>query len=459
MTSDYSLPSLVRRILNSHLVRLALVGAITLILLIPVAMIRGLIQERQQRHHTASEEVTSKWGFNQILTGPALVLPYTVRETQKTASGEVTARVSVKNAVFLPKRLRETGVITMESRERGIFLVPVYTLTLNLEGEFEKPGIEALGIDPASVAWDQAHLSIGISDVRALRSSSNLSWNGSETEFLPGPSGLMEATQGLHAPVAINAQDSKLAFSFPLSLNGSGSVYVVPFAEETVVQLTSNSPHPNFQGNWLPTDRTVSEAGFDATWRVSYLGRNYPQLWVSGTGMSKSIDSSRFGVELSDPIDQYRLADRSVKYAGLFILLTFASIWLIEVLMQASVHPVQYVMLGAGLCMFYLLELSLSEHIGFSLAYGIASLAVIAMVAGYSTTIFRRASRAGLVASGVTLLYAYLYVVLTNEDAALLVGSIGLFVILAGIMFVTRGLNWYAPPTHQHRDLGQTPNS
>jgi inner membrane protein len=152
---------------------------------------------------------------------------------------------------------------------------------------------------------------------------------------------------------------------------------------------------------------------------------------------------------LSEPIDQYRFADRTLKYAGLFILLTFASIWLIEVLMRASVHPVQYVMLGAGLCMFYLLELSLSEHIGFSMAYGIASLAVIAMVAGYSTTIFRRASRAGLVASGVTLLYAYLYVVLTNEDAALLVGSVGLFVILAGIMFVTRGVNWSAPPTPQ----------
>jgi inner membrane protein len=274
-----------------------------------------------------------------------------------------------------------------------------------------------------------------------------LTWNGRQTEFLPGTGGLADIGEGLHAPVGAGPQDSGFKFSFPLSVNGSESVYTVPFAEETVVQFRSNSPYPNFQGNWLPTERRVSDNGFDATWRISYLGRNYPQSWISGTDVKRAIDNSRFGVEIRDPIDQYRMADRSVKYAGLFILLTFASIWIVEVMAKSPVHPVQYLMMGAAMCVFYLLELSLSEHVPFSIAYGIASLAIVVMIAAYGKTIFRRGQRSVVVPMGVTLLYSYLYVLLTNEDAALLVGSIGLFAILAVIMFITRGVNWYAPGT------------
>ncbi|HEX4999946.1 MAG TPA: cell envelope integrity protein CreD, partial [Terriglobia bacterium] len=226
----------------------------------------------------------------------------------------------------------------------------------------------------------------------------------------------------------------------------SSGVYLVPFAEETTVHLTSNSPNPSFQGSWLPTDRNVSDKeGFDATWKVSYLGRNYPQSWVVGSrdDRQRTIEASRFGVSLSEPVDTYRMADRSVKYAILFILLTFASVWLIEVLARTRVHPIQYLLLGAAMCVFYLLELSLAEHMSFSMAYGIASLAVVAMIAAYSRVIFKRGRHVAVIAGGATILYGYLFVLLTNEDAALLVGSIGLFVSLAGIMFATRGIDWY----------------
>jgi inner membrane protein len=219
---------------------------------------------------------------------------------------------------------------------------------------------------------------------------------------------------------------------------------LAPFAEETVTHITSNSPNPNFQGNWLPTSRSVSGSGFDATWRISYLGRNYPQSWISGADMRKAIDTSRFGIELNNPVDHYRMADRSVKYAGLYILLTFAAIWLIEVLSTVRVHPIQYLMLGAALCVFYLLELSLSEHIAFPLAYATACTSVIGMTAVYSRVIFPNDRRDGIVAACVTGLYGYLFVVLTNEDNALLIGSIGLFVILAAIMYLTRRVDWYA---------------
>jgi len=404
-----------------------------------VSMIRGLIAERSVRHAEATKEVTSKWGGAQVLTGPVLVLPYAAQTSERAADG--TTR---RNVVFLPKQLKTTGLITQEQRGRGIFEVPVYSLTATVEGEFEKPRIAELGIEPTAVDWSQAYLVVGISDVRAIRSQSRLTWNGRETEFLPGTKGFLEAPQGLHSPLSMTGQETSFKFSFPLSVNGSESIYFVPVGEETVVQLRSNSSNPNFQGNWLPADRTVSKDGFDATWRVSYLGRNYPQSWVPGANYVKPIENSRFGVELKEPMDQYRMADRSVKYAGLFIVLTFTSIWLLEVLANSAVHPVQYLMLGAALCVFYLLELSLAEHIRFSFAYGIAGLAIVAMIGAYGRTLFTRGQRGFVVPAGVALLYSYLYVLLTNEDAALLVGSIGLFAILATIMFITRGVNWYA---------------
>jgi inner membrane protein len=163
--------------------------------------------------------------------------------------------------------------------------------------------------------------------------------------------------------------------------------------------------------------------------------------------MREAIEGSRFGVDLVSPVDHYRMAERSVKYAGLFILLTFATVWLIEVLARVRVHPIQYLMLGGALCLFYLLELSLAEHLGFPVAYAIASISVIGMVTGYSAVILHRVSRALVVGVGVALLYIYLYILLMNEDYALLVGSVGLFGLLAAIMFATRRVDWYAVGT------------
>jgi inner membrane protein len=432
---------------DSHLARLAILSILTALLLIPTSMIRGLVEERHDLQQSAIKEVTSKWGGRQSLTGPVLVLPYTVRTSEKTPDGKETIRTTVRNVIFLPKRLKTAGLVTTEIRGRGIFEVPVYSFSATIEGEFDKPNLQSLSIDPSLVDWPNAQIAIGISDVRALRTQPTITWNGKTSEFLPGTGGFREAEHGLHAAVSAGPEDAGYKFSFPVSVNGGEAIYLTPFGEETVMQLRSNSPYPNFQGNWLPTDRTVTKDGFEATWRVSYLGRNYPQAWIAGNSASlgKTISDSAFGVELNNPIDQYRMADRSVKYAGLFILLTFTSIWLVEVLAKSSVHPVQYLMLGAALCIFYLLELSLSEHIPFSIAYGIASIAIVAMVGAYGRTLFRRGQRGFIVPAGITLLYAYLYVLLTNEEAALLVGSIGLFTILATIMFMTRGVNWYSP--------------
>jgi inner membrane protein len=435
----------VSRIRDSKLLRLCLVGLLALLLMIPIVMIYGLVWERHDRHDTVTAEVASSWGNTQTVTGPALILPYRVRTVERPSAGQATERFDTRYGVFLPKSLRARGRIDVETRSRGIFNVPVYRLNLSIEGEFGEPDLKQLGIDPATVDWGQAHLALGISDVRAIREQSAVTWNGQPASFLPGTGSFADGGVGIHAPVAVTADRVAAPFSFNLALNGSSGVYLSPFAEETTVQLTSNSPNPSFQGSWLPTDRSVSQSGFDATWKVSYLGRNYPQSWIVDASENRrgAIDASRFGVQLTEPVDTYRMAERSVKYAILFILLTFASVWLIEVLARTRVHPIQYLLLGAAMCVFYLLELSLAEHLAFPLAYGIACLAVVAMIAAYSRVIFRHARHTAVVTTGATVLYGYLFVLLTNEDLALLVGSIGLFLSIAGIMYATRGIDWY----------------
>jgi inner membrane protein len=428
---------------NSQMLRVLSVGFLALLLQIPIAMIGSRIAERQERRDQASDEVASKWGGVQRLTGPALIVPYTHRWTEHTRDAEPIVHSEVRHAVFLPETLTIRGNVDSEQRSRGIFAIPVYQLGLTVSGEFARPNFAELGVEPAAIAWDRAQLAIGVSDVRAIQQENAVDWNGRSVAFLPGTGAFSEAGPGIHALVDVPAGEQRIAFGFPLALNGSRAVYFTPFGRTTAVELASNYPHPSFQGNWLPVERTVSDDSFRARWSIPYLGRNYPQAWAMEASQHDAIEGSRFGVDLVDPVDHYRMAERSVKYAGLFILLTFAAVWLIEVLASVRVHPIQYLLLGGALCLFYLLELSLSEHLGFLISYAIASVAVIGMVAAYCSVILQRRSRALVVATGVALLYAYLYTLLMNEDYALLAGSLGLFAILAAIMFATRRVDWY----------------
>ena len=442
-----SIDQITSSIRSSQMLRLFLVGFLALLLQIPIAMIAGLVSERQERRQEAVAEVSSKWGNAQIITGPALVVPYTYRWTELATGGQEITRTEARNAIFLPEQLHIRGSIDSEIRYRGIFSVPVYRLGLTVEGEFARPSFSDLGVEPAAIGWERAYLAVGISDTRAIQEETAVSWNDQRVSFLPGTGAFTDGPKGIHAVVGVADTIQRFKFSFPLSLNGSLGLYLTPFGQQTVVELQSDYGHPSFQGNWLPAQRSVSASGFQAKWSIPFLGRNYPQAWTAETKMSEAVDGSRFGVELVNPVDHYRMAERSVKYAVLFILLTFAVVWLIEVLVGVRVHPIQYLMLGGALCLFYLLELSLSEHAGFPLAYALASISVIALVAAYSAAVLHRMGLALLVGAGVALLYVYLYILLMNEDFALLIGSLGLFAILAVIMYATRRVDWYAAGT------------
>lgn len=438
--------SMINRIKDSRIFQLLLIGILVLIMKIPVFMISNLINERQGREHEAMVEVTSKWGDEQTFTGPALIVPYRYYWQEIGNNGKTVERTQTRFATFLPESLKIQAEMKSGFRYRGIFQVPVYDIDLNVQGEFKRPAFKEWDVLPEDILWDQAQLMVGISDTRAVREQVKMNWNGQVFAFMPGI-GAYEgiAGSGIHVDLPGQLDNQPLTFAFSLLLNGSQGLYITPLGQDTTVNLKSNWNSPSFQGAWLPTYRTVNESGFEAVWEIPYLGRNYPQSWNSEKLVKEEITASRFGVDLITAIDKYCMAERSVKYADMFILLTFASVWLIAILVKYRVHFLQYLMLGFALCVFYLLELSLSEHISFTAAYAIAAVAIIVMTASYGKVMLKTYGKAAIIGSVVTALYGYLYIILCNEDYALLMGSIGMFVILGLIMFLTRRVNWSEP--------------
>ena len=429
---------------SSHLSKILLIGFLVLLLQIPITRIRGVIRERQQTRDGAVKEVTAKWGKNQSIIGPMVVVPYVKRWSEPDKDGKLQPRSRVEHANFLPETLKITGGIETEVRHRGIFEVPVYRMSLSLNGRFSHPDFTEWEIGPDDVLWDRAYLSLRISDARAVTEQSVLSWNGDQLEFLPSTGEFGRGQQGIHARLKGHLSAESVDFSFPLVLNGSVGAFFAPFGRETEVVVSSNWDAPSFQGSWLPTDRVVKSDGFEATWNIPSLGRNYPQSWRSSSNHETAISSFLFGVNMISPVDHYRMSHRSVKYQFLFLVLTFATLWLFEIRANTRIHAVQYLFVGAGMCLFYLLELSLAEHLGFAAAYTIASAAVIVLITAYSAAVLKTVKRAAIVGVVVTLLYVYLYVLLTIQDYALLAGSIGLFLALAATMFLTRKVDWYS---------------
>ncbi len=232
------------------------------------------------------------------------------------------------------------------------------------------------------------------------------------------------------------------SFGLHLALNGSEAFYLAAAGKDTALTASSDWPHPSFQGAWLPSERELGPDGFSAQWRVPHLGRGVPNAGEEGPEAQEAMSHASFGLRLVTPVDSYRMAERSAKYATLFLVLTFGTLWLFEVLAAVRVHSVQYLLVGAAMCLFYLLETSLAEHLGFGLAYILASSGVVGLIAAYATAVLGRTRRAGVVGGVLVALYGYLYVLLTNQDFALLAGSVGLFAALAAVMFLTRRVAW-----------------
>ena len=441
------LQSFIESIRNSQLLRVLLIGFLILLLQIPIVMIRGVILEREATRNEAVRDVTSSWGETQSILGPWITVPYLHHRVDKRASNNQKdfTHTETQYATFLPEKLNITGTASSEVRYRGIFQVPLYSLSLVVSGRFSKPDFSAWGTNANDILWDQAHLSFGVSDSKGITEQTGLKWNNNELGFFPGSGESSRSKPGIHVPLRNVLKGETFDFSFPLAVNGSQGVFFMPFGRETEVTLTSNWPNPSFKGNWLPSKHLVNSDGFEAIWNIPFLGRNYPQQWKTGVDFKGAVEASQFGVNFLAPIDHYRMGHRSIKYAALFVVLTFITLWLFEILNGIRIHSLQYLLLGAGISVFYLLELSLAEHLGFVTAYIVASLAIVLLLVAYSVVVLRSPKKASIIGVIMAILYSYLYIVLRSQDYALLIGSIGLFVVIASIMYLTRKINWYGP--------------
>lgn len=435
-------------------------GALILVLQIPIEMIGSIVWERDETRSQAISEVAEKWGRAQRAVGPFLLVPYRYWDDHIDDEKKLSRVERTAVATFLPRDLRVTGSLDTEVRYRGIFETPVYHSRLRFEGSFDRPDFEDWGIDLKEILWDRAEAVFEIGDVRAVQSASALRWGEAEVDFAPG-AGMRAAGAGgggVHAAVSLDGGEDSYPFSAELELNGSSLIRFAPTGRQTEVRLSSNWPHPSFQGAWLPTERDVRADGFEAVWRVPHLGRNYPQRWYGGT-RGKSIAESEFGVDLFSPVDAYRQTERSLKYQLLFLVLTFTTIWLLEVLIGPRVHWIQYGLIGLAMCVFYLLELSIAEHFGFGAAYAVASTAVVVLIASYARVVLTSGRRAGVLGVVIACLYGCLYVLIQLQDYALLVGSLSLFVVLAIIMYATRRVDWSVVGTGDGTGSEKAPTS
>lgn len=430
---------------HSAMARLAIMAVLAIGLLVPLTWVYSIVSERASRRNEAISHISGTWGGPQVLGGAVLAVPYKVTWTD--SSGRVQS--ATHQAFFLPRQLHVETELAAEVRRRGIFGVPVYRATVRMTGTFALPLATAVPSSAEHVAWDQATLQIGIRYPRGIVRRAVLAWRGQPLALTGGTIDTGLFSTGLHAtlpPLEAQAR-TELPFELTLDVNGTRELYVLPNADETTVSMTSAWPHPSFSGAPLPETRRVDASGFAAQWRVQDFGRAYPAAWttqdMNREDLAARANASTFGATLIEPVDVYQQAERAVKYAFLFVVLTFLVFFMWEVLGSASLHPMQYTFVGFALCVFYMLLVSISEHAGFDAAYAISSGVTTVLIAGYATSVLGGLRKGASVLGALVGLYGFLYLLLRLEDYALLAGSIGLFVVLALVMFVTRRMNWY----------------
>jgi inner membrane protein len=407
------------------LIKGLLIGGLVLLLLIPAYFVQNLIREREARQKEAFLEVSSKWAGRQNITGPVLVLPY--KETID----------SKKLAYLLPEKLTMDANVKPEERHRGIYQVMLYSSNIKMSGTFNSIPLEQLGIDTNDVLWNEAYICFNLADSRGLKDDIQFSWNRAPVSLnlASVSNGVMR--EAFTAPVKVSPGMS-FHFSSTINLNGSEQLLFTPVGKETTVNLASTWPDPSFTGGKLP-DHRITDSGFTAKWQTLAHNRAFPQAWKE---TAYDLQSASFGADLFIPVNDYQKTMRSVKYAVLCILLTFAAFFIIETINKKSVHPFQYALIGLALILFYTLLLSFSEYTGFNAAYIIASAATVGLIAWFVKGILQSSRFTSILAVILTLMYSYIFTILQLQDYSLLLGSIGLFLTLAVIMHFSKKIQW-----------------
>jgi inner membrane protein len=409
-----------------------------LVLLIPLQLVLDVIRERGERAEEVTKEIAGKWSGPQTLRGPFLLLP-----ADRINSSLPNAAPQQRIFVLLPDDFAAEAEVAAETRSRGIFDAEIYTARLRLSGSFSEASLDRTPLgDDWRLRPDLAVLVLGLGDLRGLQEDVSLDWDGKSVAAQSGvPAGALNL-EGLHWPVGAFAGKGDSVFEVEMTLRGSTALSVMPVGKQNLLRIAGNWPAPSFDGIALPQSQELDDSGFKAQWRVSHFSRALPQSWGSYAPPAPSWQETMVGVKFLDPVDFYRLSERSVKYGALFIALTFLVLFLFEVLLGVAIHPVQYLLVGAALVLFFLNLVALAEVAGFAAAYGLSALIVSAMISLYAAAILKRRLWAGLLFSVTAALYGLLFLVLRMEEAALLSGSLVLLAALALTMYATRNIDW-----------------
>ena len=437
--------------------KILFIGILAVVLVIPMLFVYALISERENRQREAVAEVRQSWSGSQILAGPSLTIPYSYQNSEgKWTTGHVN---------YLPETLEISGALQTQQLRRGIYDIVVYDAPVTLSGTFAANDLRALRANLDNLRPADATLNIGISDLRGICEQVDIRWGDTTVPANPGTSPHSLATSGISIPAdatPLLRPDGSVPFSVTLHLRGSAHLFFAPLGRVTKASLTSDCPSPSFTGAFLPREREVSDTGFSAEWQVLELNRNYPQAIVGGqkfsnyhndpnlslpvdmdyADVSETIHPSLFGVSLLLPVDQYQQTTRAAKYAFLVIILTFVICFFTEVFQRRNIHPAQYLLVGLALCLFYTLLLATAEHTGFALAYALASVMTVGLITFYLSGVLRIRRTALVIGGLLACLYAYVFLLIRMETYALLAGSLGLFAILAVVMYFSQKIKW-----------------
>jgi len=421
---------------NKILIKGAITAALIGIMMIPTIFINDLVSERQARNESVVKEVDSRWSSAQTLTGPYIFVPYKITTTDASNKPEI----KINHYLIIPENKQVTGRIDHEIRKRSIYKVLLYRASLSDEGNFifQMPK----DVLPDQIQWTDARICFGISDFKGIEERLVIRLNGTDSELSPGLPSDDFSENGLSAPILLSAADVGKPFNYQIhiKIKGSQMLHFVPLSGNSHYALESGWPNPSFDGNNLPSVRNVDTKGFTATWNFNKANLPFGTLLKDFKFDQSAL---AFGVTMVQPADQYAKTNRSIKYAILIIGLTFSLFFIIELMQRKPIHPVQYVLIGLGLVIFYSLLLAISEFLDFDPAYLIASSATILLIGLYAKSHFGSWKSAGIFTGVLTLLYGFIFVLIRLEDTALLVGSIGLFIILALTMYGSKKVNWY----------------
>ncbi len=435
-----------QRIMKQRLeTKLVVIIGLIVLLLVPIFMIQNLIEERSELQKQVQLDIAKSSSGEQQVIGPFIQIQFiedNITENIVETPKEMEALGQIKTLLLLPDSLKVKSELTSYEKYRGIYKALLYRSSNQLQGQFDIRNLKTL----ANKEVTGMYISLAISDIRGIGQGSRIRVNDKSYPLVPGTQ-LAQLPEGIHIELDFNTllENDSLDYKVDLNLQGMRKLAIAPVGKDTNIDMQADWPHPSFVGDYLPVESTISEQGFTANWQTNYFATNLNQLfqYCIFQKQCEQFKQRSMGVNLIDGVDQYLKSYRASNYALLVLILVFASFFLLEVLRSEPIHPVQYGFVGLALAVFYLLLISLSEHLGFNLAYLLSALASSLLLGIYVAGMLKNTKHGSLFLLGILFLYSLLYGLLSAEDYALLMGSLLVFVVLSLIMVLTRTVNWY----------------